>query len=387
MLVHSVTLMNTSKQLNRALLRYHQHPRRWLNFGRPCLLALLFPPVEKWIQKSPSCVVVTVGMAVALPPVQLWATLPPVQMWVTLLPVQLWVTLPPTHLWVVLPPVQMWVTLPPAHLWVTLLPVRLRVDLPPAQLWVALLPVQLWVALLSVQLWMALLPVQLWMSLLPVQLFVALSPVQLWADKVTKSDTEDKIAGKEDTIAGKEDVIAGKEDVIAGKEDVIAGKDDVIAGKQDKIAGKKRVKFLDDCPMEPRVPVYLLVGGCVLMLKLMLSLWRAMQRRRHDSGDTTFDLEGDSEGAGFSSRTYRFMNVVLTLFLLGWHVAGSYWLFGIWKPRFSPLLHDPSQWCDRSVYMFAVGQNVALYCLTCLYLAVICCLAVTYRPPDPDIIR
>ncbi|KAL8604477.1 hypothetical protein ACOMHN_042305 [Nucella lapillus] len=152
MLVHSVTLMNTSKQLNRALLRYHQHPRRWLNFGRPCLLALLFPPVEKWIQKSPSYVVVTVGMAGALPPVQLWATLPPVQMWV------------------VLPPVQLWVTLPPAHLWVTLLPVWLRVDLPPAQLWVALLPVQLW---------MALLPAQLWMTLLPVQLFVALSPVQL----------------------------------------------------------------------------------------------------------------------------------------------------------------------------------------------------------------
>ncbi|KAL8593249.1 hypothetical protein ACOMHN_009903 [Nucella lapillus] len=144
MLVHSVTLMNTSKQLNRALLRYHQHPRRWLNFGRPCLLALLFPPVEKWIQKSPSCVVVTVGMAGALPPVQLWATLPPVQMWV------------------VLPPVQLWVTLPPAHLWVILLPVWLRVDLPPAQLWVALLPVQLW------------------MTLLPVQLFVALSPVQLF---------------------------------------------------------------------------------------------------------------------------------------------------------------------------------------------------------------
>ncbi|KAL8558261.1 hypothetical protein ACOMHN_053646 [Nucella lapillus] len=142
------------KQLNRALLRYHQHPRRWLNFGRPCLLALLFPPVEKWIQKSPSCVVVTVGMAGALPPVQLWATLPPVQMWV------------------VLPPVQLWVTLPPAHLWVILLPVWLRVDLPPAQLWVALLPVQLW---------MALLPAQLWMTLLPVQLFVALSPVQLFA--------------------------------------------------------------------------------------------------------------------------------------------------------------------------------------------------------------
>ncbi|KAL8558082.1 hypothetical protein ACOMHN_036741 [Nucella lapillus] len=179
MLVHSVTLMNTSKQLNRALLRYHQHPRRWLNFGRPCLLALLFPPVEKWIQKSPSCVVVTVGMAVALPPVQLWAILPPVQMYVTLLPVQLWVILPPTHLWVVLPPVQLWVTLPPAHLWVTLLPVQLRVDLPPAQLWVALLLVQLWVALLPAQLWVALLPAQMWMTLFPVQLLKVLPLAQL----------------------------------------------------------------------------------------------------------------------------------------------------------------------------------------------------------------
>ena len=145
------------------------------------------------------------------------------------------------------------------------------------------------------------------------------------------------------------------------------------------------VKFLDDCPLEPRIPIYLLVGGCVLMLKLTLSLWRALQRRRHDSADVTFD-EGDAE-AGLTSRTYRFMNVVLTLFLVGWHAAGSYWLFSIWKPRYSPLLHDPSRWCERSLYLFAVGHNLALYCLTCLYLAVLCCLALIYRPPDPDLIR
>lgn len=145
------------------------------------------------------------------------------------------------------------------------------------------------------------------------------------------------------------------------------------------------VKFLDDCPLEPRIPVYLLVGGCVLLLKLMLCLWRAMQRRRHDSADVTFD-EGDAE-TGFSTRTYRFMNTVLTLFLVGWHVAGSYWLFSIWRPRFSPLLHDPSEWCERSVYLFSVGQNLGLYCLSCLYLAVLCCLALVYRPPDSDIIH
>nr|KAG5706287.1 hypothetical protein BaRGS_026069 [Batillaria attramentaria] len=145
------------------------------------------------------------------------------------------------------------------------------------------------------------------------------------------------------------------------------------------------VKFLDECPLEPRVPVYLLVGGCVLMLKLTLSLWRALQRRRQDNADVIYD-EGDV-GAGLSSRTYRVMNVLLTLFLVGWHVAGSYWLFSIWKPRFSPLLHVPSEYCERTLYMFSVGQNLALYCLSCLYLASLCCLALVCRPPDRDIIR
>jgi hypothetical protein len=129
--------------------------------------------------------------------------------------------------------------------------------------------------------------------------------------------------------------------------------------------------------------VYLLVGGCVLMLKLTLSLWRSLQRRRHDSGDVT----DDAEGAGFSWRTYRFMNTVLTLFLLCWHVTGSYWLFTIWMPRFSPLLHDPSRWCERSVYLFSVAHNIGLYCLVCLYCTTICCLAFVYRPPNRDIIH
>ncbi|XP_076447167.1 transmembrane protein 272-like [Babylonia areolata] len=145
------------------------------------------------------------------------------------------------------------------------------------------------------------------------------------------------------------------------------------------------VKFLDQCPLEPRVPVYLLVGGCVLMLRLILCLWRAFQRRRHDSADATYD-ENDAD-AGFSSRTYRFMNAVLTLFLLGWHVAGSYWLFSIWKPRFSPLLHSPSQWCERSVYLFSVGVNVTLYLVVSVYLLLLCCLGLIYRPPDPDLIH
>ena len=49
------------------------------------------------------------------------------------------------------------------------------------------------------------------------------------------------------------------------------------------------VKYLDDCPLERRVPVYLLVGGCFLALKLIGMLWKNLQLRRYDSMDAFYD--------------------------------------------------------------------------------------------------
>ena len=33
------------------------------------------------------------------------------------------------------------------------------------------------------------------------------------------------------------------------------------------------VKHLEDCPVEPYIPIYLLVGGCVGLLKVLSMLW------------------------------------------------------------------------------------------------------------------
>ena len=58
------------------------------------------------------------------------------------------------------------------------------------------------------------------------------------------------------------------------------------------------VKYLDDCPLERRVPVYLLVGGCFLALKLLCMLWKNLQLRRYDNMDAFYDRCGSPWPSG-----------------------------------------------------------------------------------------
>ncbi|KAH3833575.1 hypothetical protein DPMN_106886 [Dreissena polymorpha] len=127
------------------------------------------------------------------------------------------------------------------------------------------------------------------------------------------------------------------------------------------------VKYLEDCPKEPRIPVYLLVGGCFGIIKLLSSLWRNIQTRRNR--DVISD-DPDSDGA-FSSSTYRTMDALLFVFLFGWHIAGTYWAFNIWTPHFDQLLYEPSNWCDKTVYMFTVYQLCTCYVVMAAFLLVL----------------
>ncbi|XP_052276729.1 transmembrane protein 272-like [Dreissena polymorpha] len=127
------------------------------------------------------------------------------------------------------------------------------------------------------------------------------------------------------------------------------------------------VKYLEDCPKEPRIPVYLLVGGCFGVIKLLSSLWRNIQTRRYH--DVIFD-DPDADGA-FNSSTYRTMDTLLFLFLFGWQIAGTFWTFNIWTPHFEQLLYEPSNWCDKTVYMFTVYQLFTCYVVIAAFVLVL----------------
>ncbi|XP_052795210.1 transmembrane protein 272-like [Mya arenaria] len=126
------------------------------------------------------------------------------------------------------------------------------------------------------------------------------------------------------------------------------------------------VKHWEDCPKDARVPVYLIVGGCCGLVKLIATLWRNVQTRRHQRLIDEPDVEG-----AFTNQTFRTMDTLLLLFLIGWQVAGTIWTFNIWRPRFEPLLHEPSNWCDRTVYMFAVYQLSSTYAATFVFMFIL----------------
>lgn len=137
------------------------------------------------------------------------------------------------------------------------------------------------------------------------------------------------------------------------------------------------VKYINDCPKEPRLPIYLLVGGAFGTLKLLSTLWRNMRSRRHHDLEIIYD-DQDSDGA-FATNTYKTMDTVLLLFLTGWLVTGTYWMLSIWKPHFQQLLHEPSNWCDKTVYMFCVYQIFGCYGIMGIYIFILLLLSFCYR--------
>ncbi|GFS19389.1 TBC1 domain family member 2B [Elysia marginata] len=134
------------------------------------------------------------------------------------------------------------------------------------------------------------------------------------------------------------------------------------------------IKYRDDCPLEPRIPIYLLVGGSFGALKISITLWKSIRRRQQESVDNIYGMSG-----GLTSHTYRSMDIILSLFLLAWHVLGTVWVLSIWKPRFKPLLHRPTQYCDRSLYFFSVSVIAGVYAVLALLLLGIGCLTCIYR--------
>ena len=89
--------------------------------------------------------------------------------------------------------------------------------------------------------------------------------------------------------------------------------------------------------------------------------------------DTFYDSnDGDSV---YSHDTSKLMDVLLTMFLISWLVTGSYWVFSIWQPNFHQILHEPSNYCEETVYKFAAYQIIGCYIFLGSVLLFGCCLA------------
>jgi len=137
------------------------------------------------------------------------------------------------------------------------------------------------------------------------------------------------------------------------------------------------VQFLRDCPVEPHVPVYMLVGGSFGTLKMLWLLWRQIRSRRYERLDLTTPVSSMDDGALTPSAGTRVVSAALSMFLLVWFALGNYWVLHIAWPEFEPTLFEPNKWCHKTLYLFALVHLVVIYSVLALLfvvtLTLMCC--------------
>ncbi|XP_043927609.1 transmembrane protein 272 [Protopterus annectens] len=146
------------------------------------------------------------------------------------------------------------------------------------------------------------------------------------------------------------------------------------------------MKFLEDCPIQPLIPLYLLIGGIVGSLKIILLLYDSARMRQLLSKSVMIHDDDDDEYPWRQNAHKYYIHVVVSLFLFIWFVLGNYWVFSIYMPNFIPPFHQPQDFCNKTVYLFAVGVlllshtvlALLLFCTCCVY----CCSRKRYFTDD-----
>ncbi|XP_047286234.1 transmembrane protein 272 isoform X1 [Homo sapiens] len=136
------------------------------------------------------------------------------------------------------------------------------------------------------------------------------------------------------------------------------------------------MKFLEDCPIQPLIPLYLLVGGIVGTLKVSLLLYDSTRMRRLLSKAVVIDDDDDDEYPWRQNAHRYYIHLLLSLFLFLWFILGNYWVFSVYLPDFLPPFQQPQDYCDKTLYLFAVGVLalshtvlvLLLLCSGCVYL-------------------
>ncbi|UJR28134.1 hypothetical protein I4U23_009391 [Adineta vaga] len=133
------------------------------------------------------------------------------------------------------------------------------------------------------------------------------------------------------------------------------------------------VKYLNDCPVQPNLPVYLLVAGSMGLVRLLNLLWKQFRRRRlRKLEGVELDQEEETEdnGSGFT-------DAVLNLFLLAWFIVGQFWTWRSFMPNFEFGLENPEKYCHKNVYIFALVHIALVYVMflavILFFIALTCC--------------
>ena len=105
---------------------------------------------------------------------------------------------------------------------------------------------------------------------------------------------------------------------------------------------------IDQCPMQPWVPKFMIISGGAAVVILLLSACVFGCKARGNSRTTTL---------------FGVILALAVLFAIAWNIAGSVWVFQKWG-SWGKVHGDASKGCHEDLYLFAFAYLV-IFWITC----------------------
>lgn len=86
------------------------------------------------------------------------------------------------------------------------------------------------------------------------------------------------------------------------------------------------------------------------------------------------DDDDDDEYPWRQNAHKYYLHLTLSLFLFLWFILGNYWVFSVFLPNFIPPFHHPQNYCDKTLYMFAICVLVISHTALALLVFCSCCI-------------
>ncbi|XP_056611603.1 transmembrane protein 272-like [Triplophysa dalaica] len=120
--------------------------------------------------------------------------------------------------------------------------------------------------------------------------------------------------------------------------------------------------YLQDCPRQHYIPIYLLVSG---VFGVFLGLLTCLPCAK----------ETEEEGPNKLRNICGLWNSLVSAFIFCWVICGSVWIYSIYPPNYNQTLAG-DLYCNKTLYLFAFWTTTLGYILLALVLLISCCCCV-----------
>lgn len=133
--------------------------------------------------------------------------------------------------------------------------------------------------------------------------------------------------------------------------------------------------YLDDCSIEPLIPIFLIIAGVCGVLKSIGTLVKQLIIC------CKFSMSR-SKKFKYMKYTWRIVELLFNILLFAWFIAGSYWVFHVYDDlqaaEFDPKL------CNPVLYKCAFGIMICSYILLFMTCCCVCVCACFRKPPAAE---